>query len=118
MINEKLIHDHRNRALSPDHPVIRGTAQNPDVFFQNREAANSFFNNCPGIVQVKMDEFAKLTGRQYHLFDYYGNPEADRVVIAIGSGTDTLKETVDYLNCQTLSTIRCFRINCFHSQIC
>lgn len=98
MINEKLIHDHRNRALSPDHPVIRGTAQNPDVFFQNREAANSFFNNCPGIVQVKMDEFAKLTGRQYHLFDYYGNPEADRVVIAIGSGTDTLKETVDYLN--------------------
>ncbi len=98
MISEALIHQHRKRALSPDRPVIRGTAQNPDVYFQNREACNPFFNACPEIVQQQMDRFASLTGRQYHLFDYYGDPKAERVVIAIGSGTETLQETVDYLN--------------------
>jgi pyruvate-ferredoxin/flavodoxin oxidoreductase len=98
MISEDLIHQHRKRALSPDRPVIRGTAQNPDVFFQNREACNPYFNACPEIVQQQMDHFAKLTGRQYHLFDYYGDPNAERVVVAIGSGTETLRETVDYLN--------------------
>lgn len=98
MINEKLIHQHRNRALSPDRPFIRGTAQNPDVFFQNREACNPYFNACPEIVQQQMDHFAKLTGRAYHLFDYYGHPEAERIVIAMASSTETLQEAVDYLN--------------------
>jgi pyruvate-ferredoxin/flavodoxin oxidoreductase len=98
MINEQLIHQHRKRALSPDRPFIRGTAQNPDVFFQNREACNPYFNACPEIVQQQMDKFAKLTGRAYKLFDYYGHPEAERVVIAMASGTETLQETVDYLN--------------------
>jgi pyruvate-ferredoxin/flavodoxin oxidoreductase len=98
MINEKLIHQHRKRALSPDRPFIRGTAQNPDVFFQNREACNPYFNACPEIVQQQMDKFARLTGRAYKLFDYYGHPEAERVVIAMASGTETLQETVDYLN--------------------
>ncbi len=98
MINEKLIHQHRNRALSPDRPFIRGTAQNPDVFFQNREACNPYFNACPEIVQQQMDTFAQLTGRAYKLFDYYGHPEAERIVVAMASGTETLQETVDYLN--------------------
>jgi pyruvate-ferredoxin/flavodoxin oxidoreductase len=98
MINEKLVHQHRLRALTPDRPVIRGTAQNPDVFFQNREACNPFFNACPEIVQQQMDAFAALTGRAYKLFDYYGHPEAERIVIAMASGTETLQETVDYLN--------------------
>lgn len=98
MINEQLIHRHRNRALSPDRPFIRGTAQNPDVFFQNREACNPYYLACPEIVQQQMDHFASLTGRQYHLFDYYGHPNAERVVVAIGSGTETLHETVDHLN--------------------
>ena len=100
MINEEWIHEHRNRALSPDHPSLRGTAQNPDVFFQNREAGNIYYNECPGTVQEMMDAFGKLTQRQYKLFDYYGDPKAERVAVAMGSGTDTLKETVDYLNQQ------------------
>ncbi len=97
MINEQLVHQHRKRALSPDRPFIRGTAQNPDVFFQNREACNSYFNACPEIVQQQMDKFAKLNGRTYKLFDYYGHPEAERVVVAMASGTETLQEAVDYL---------------------
>ncbi|HVK37470.1 MAG TPA: pyruvate:ferredoxin (flavodoxin) oxidoreductase, partial [Candidatus Kapabacteria bacterium] len=98
MIDEDLVAAHRNRALSPDHPVLRGTAQNPDVFFQARERVNPFYTATPGVVQAAMDRFAALTGRRYNLFDYYGAPDADRVVVAMGSGCETVGEIVDYLN--------------------
>jgi pyruvate-ferredoxin/flavodoxin oxidoreductase len=98
MIDEDLVAAHRARALSPDHPVLRGTAQNPDVFFQGRETVNPFYLAAPGVVQKTMDKFAALTGRQYHLFDYVGAPDAERVVVVMGSGAETVHETVDYLN--------------------
>jgi len=98
MMDEKLILEHRKRALSSDNPFIRGTAQNPDVYFQGRETVNKYYNLCPEIVQKQMDKFAKLTGRQYNLFDYYGHPEADRVIIIMGSGAEAVQETVDYMN--------------------
>jgi pyruvate-ferredoxin/flavodoxin oxidoreductase len=98
MIDEKLVMAHRARAMSPDRPVLRGTAQNPDVFFQAREAANSFYAACPGIVQNVMDKFATLTGRSYQLFQYSGAPEAEHVLVIMGSGGETARETVDYLN--------------------
>ncbi|WP_345793778.1 pyruvate:ferredoxin (flavodoxin) oxidoreductase [Thauera sp. JM12B12] len=88
----------RARALSPEHPVIRGTSQNPDVFFQAREAQNPWFDAFPAVVQRAMDEFAALTGRRYHLFDYVGAPDAERVIVIMGSGADTVEETVDHLN--------------------
>ncbi|MEZ4519048.1 MAG: pyruvate:ferredoxin (flavodoxin) oxidoreductase [Chloroflexota bacterium] len=97
MINDDLVKAHRERGLSPDHPFIRGTAQNPDVFFQARESVNPYYQACPGIVQEAMDEFAKLTGRQYHAFDYFGAPDAERIIVLMGSGADTARETVDYL---------------------
>ena len=100
MIKEEWIRAHRARALSPDHPVIRGTAQNPDVFFQAREAANSYYLACPGIVQGAMDRFAELTGRQYHLFDYHGPADAERVIVLMGSGAEAAEETADFLNRQ------------------
>ncbi|GAB4320823.1 MAG: pyruvate:ferredoxin (flavodoxin) oxidoreductase [Candidatus Zixiibacteriota bacterium] len=100
MINDELVFAHRARALSPDHPVIRGTAQNPDVFFQARETVNPFYNACPGIVQKVMDRFGELTGRHYHLFDYFGADDAERVVVLMGSGAETARETVEYLNGQ------------------
>ena len=89
-----------NGHLSPDRPVLRGTAQNPDVFFQARETVNPFYEACPDIVQEMMDKFAKITGRQYHLFDYYGAPDAERIIILMGSGAETVHETVDYLIAQ------------------
>jgi pyruvate-ferredoxin/flavodoxin oxidoreductase len=98
LISETSVNAHRQRALTPDHPVLRGTAQNPDVFFQAREAANPFYDSCSGIVDRVMDEFEKLTGRHYRLFDYVGHPEAERVVVIMGSGADTVHETVDHLN--------------------
>ncbi len=97
MIDDKLVFAHRTRALTPDHPVIRGTAQNPDVYFQARETVNSYYNAMPGIVQKAMDKFAKLTGRQYHLYDYVGAPDAERVAILMGSGADAAEETVEHL---------------------
>jgi len=97
MIDDELIAVHRSRSLSPDRPVLRGTAQNPDVFFQAREACNKFYTAMPGIVQKAMDRFAKLTGRAYHLFDYVGAPDADRVIVLMASGCDPSHETVDYL---------------------
>jgi len=97
MISEELILEHRKRALSPDNPFIRGTAQNPDVYFQARETVNTFYNNCPAIVQKYMDKFASLTGRQYKPFDYYGHPEAERVIVIMGSGSEPAKEMIDYL---------------------
>lgn len=98
MIDEERIREHRARALSPDHPVIRGTAQNPDVYFQARETVNRFYDACPGIVQRAMDDFAELTGRHYHLFDYHGAKDAERVIVLMGSGCEAAHETVDYLN--------------------
>ena len=97
MIDYDTIIAHRNRSLSPDRPVLRGTAQNPDVFFQARETVNQYYTNCPGIVQEAMDEFAKLTGRNYHLFDYFGAPDADPVIIVMGSGAETVEETVKHM---------------------
>ena len=97
LIDEKLIAEIRARAMSPDKPVLRGTAQNPDAFFQGREAANSFYSACPDIVQKVMDEFAELTGRKYNLFDYIGAPDAERVIVLMGSGCETAHETVEHL---------------------
>ncbi|MCC7465586.1 MAG: pyruvate:ferredoxin (flavodoxin) oxidoreductase, partial [Saprospiraceae bacterium] len=100
MIDEQDVIAHRRRALSPDRPVVRGTAQNPDVYFQGRESANPFYLRTPEFVQAAMDRFAELTGRQYRLFDYHGAPDAERVVILMGSGAETAQETSDYLNGQ------------------
>ncbi len=97
LIDDELIAAHRARALSPDRPVLRGSAQNPDVFFQAREACNPFYAACPGIVQECMDRFARQTGRAYHLFDYVGAPDADRVIVLMGSGAETAHETVEHL---------------------
>jgi len=97
MIDDDLVIAHRKRALSPDHPSMGGTAQNPDVYFQGRETVNTFYTAAPGIVQETMDKFAKIVGRQYHLFDYVGAPDAERIIILMGSGTETAHETVDYL---------------------
>jgi pyruvate-ferredoxin/flavodoxin oxidoreductase len=97
MINEERVREHRARALSPDHPVLRGTAQNPDVYFQARETVNPFYAACPDLVQRVMDRFAELTGRRYRLFDYHGVPDAERVIVLMGSGCDAAHETVDYL---------------------
>ena len=98
MMDEVHIAEHRRRALSPEHPVIRGTAQNPDVYFQARETVNPFYAACPEIVQRAMDKFAALTGRQYRLYEYHGAPDAERVVVLMGSGCETAVETADYLN--------------------
>jgi len=97
LIDDDLIAQHRARALSPDHPVLRGTAQNPDVFFQGRETVNSYYDKTPEIVQDVMDKFAKQVGRSYHLFDYVGAPDAERVIILMASGTETAEETAKAL---------------------
>jgi pyruvate-ferredoxin/flavodoxin oxidoreductase len=98
MISNVLVRQHRERALSPEHPFIRGTAQNPDVYFQSREAANPFYLAAPLIVQNAMDKFAGLTGRQYQLFEYSGAPDAERVIVIMGSGAEVVEETVQELN--------------------
>src|SRR5271170_685685 len=98
MLNMDRIIEHRRRALSPDHPVLRGTAQNPDVFFQIRESANAYYDVAPAKVQAAMDKFAEIVGRSYHLFDYVGAPDAERVIVMMGSGAETAHETADYLN--------------------
>ena len=97
VISEEDIAAFRARAMTPDRPTLRGTAQNPDVYFQGREAVNSFYDRLPGIVQATMDKFAAVTGRQYHLYDYHGHPAAERVIVAMGSGIETSIETVDWL---------------------
>jgi pyruvate-ferredoxin/flavodoxin oxidoreductase len=93
LLDEAAIAAIRARALSPEHPVLRGSAQNPDVFFQAREAASPFYEACPAVVQDVMDRFAARTGRIYHLFDYHGAPDAERVIVAMGSGAETAEET-------------------------
>jgi pyruvate-ferredoxin/flavodoxin oxidoreductase len=98
MIDDALVEAHRARGLTPDRPVLRGTAQNPDTFFQGREACNSFYAACPAIVQRAMDRFAERTGRRYRLFDYAGHPEAEQVVVLMGSGAECAAETAEWLN--------------------
>jgi pyruvate-ferredoxin/flavodoxin oxidoreductase len=100
MIEEEFVLAHRSRALSSDRPVLRGSAQNPDVFFQARESANPFYLACPAIVQKTMEKLGKLVGRHYHLFDYVGAPAAERVIVMMGSGTETAEEAVEYLQHQ------------------
>src|SRR6185369_3253925 len=97
VIDEEDIAAFRARAMTPDKPTLHGTAQNPDVYFQGREAVNRFYEALPGIVQSAMDKVAATTGRAYHLFDYHGHPEAERVIVAMGSGIETIIETVDWL---------------------
>src|SRR5512137_609387 len=96
MITDDLVAAHRDRALAPERPVLRGTAQNPDAFFQAREACNSFYAAAAGHVQAAMDHFAKIAGRKYKLFEYVGHPQAERVIVAMGSGCETAEETVNY----------------------
>ncbi len=98
MINDEYITQHRRRAMSPDHPTLRGTSQNPDVYFTGRETVNKYYLACPGIVQKAMDSFAKIVGRQYRLFEYDGAPDADRIIIIMGCGGEDVRETVKYLN--------------------
>ncbi len=97
MIDDRLVFEHRGRALNPDNPFIRGTAQNPDVYFQGRETVNRFYAATPGIVENAMRRFAHLTGREYDLFDYFGDPKAERVIILMGSGAETVVETINAL---------------------
>jgi pyruvate-ferredoxin/flavodoxin oxidoreductase len=100
MIDENRVIEHRSQALSPDHPVIRGTAQNPDVYLQARETVNPFYAVCPEIVKRTMDQFEELTGRRYGLFEYHGAADAERVIVLMGSGCEAAHETVDFLNAQ------------------
>ncbi len=97
MLPEEAILEHRRRAMSPDRPILRGSSQNPDVFFQARERANPWYDACPSIVQKQMDRFAQIVGRKYHLFDYFGHPEAELIIVIMGSGAEAVHETVDYL---------------------
>src|SRR2546423_2996591 len=100
MIDDRSVRAHRQRALSPEHPFIRGTAQNPDVYFQARESVNPYYQACPVIVQQTMDRFAALVGRQYHVFDYVGAPDAERVMVIMGSGAETAQATAEHLVAQ------------------
>ncbi|MEW6218864.1 MAG: pyruvate:ferredoxin (flavodoxin) oxidoreductase [Thermodesulfobacteriota bacterium] len=113
MIDDELVIAHRSRGLCPDRPAMRGTAQNPDVYFTGRETVNSFYAQVPGIVQETFDRFAKLTGRQYHLFDYLGAEDATDVIVAMGSGCETVAATVEHLVAQGaklgLVIVRLFR---------
>jgi pyruvate-ferredoxin/flavodoxin oxidoreductase len=97
LISDELVQAHRSRSLSPDRPVLRGTAQNPDVYFQGRETVNPFYDDCPAIVQKVMDKFASVVGRQYFLFDYEGAPDAERVIVMMGSGAETAAATALHL---------------------
>ena len=98
LLDYKALQEFRDRALNPEHPVTRGTAQNPDIFFQAKEASNSFYDNVPDIVENYMQELSKLTGREYHPFTYYGAPDAENIILAMASITETTKEVIDYLN--------------------
>ena len=97
LIDDELVQGHRQRALSPEHPALRGSSQNPDVYFQGRESVNTYYQQMPLIVQATMNRFAELTGRRYHLFDYVGAQDAERVIVMMGSGAEAAHETVDHL---------------------
>ncbi|WP_045145264.1 transketolase C-terminal domain-containing protein, partial [Clostridium butyricum] len=98
LVDWDAIKSFKANALNPDHPVTRGTAQNADIYFQERESVNKFYDQLPEVVEGYMNEINKLTGREYHCFDYYGAEDADRVIVAMGSVTDVCEETIDYLN--------------------
>jgi len=119
LINMDRVIEHRQRALSPDHPVLRGTAQNPDVFFQIRETANRYYDDAPAKVQAVMNKFAEVVGRQYRLFDYVGAPDAERVIVMMGSGAEVAHETVEHLNARGekvgLLKVRLYRPFCVKS---
>ncbi len=119
LINTDRVIEHRQRALSPDHPVLRGTAQNPDVFFQMRESANRYYDVCPEKVQAVMNKFAEVVGRSYRLFDYVGAPDAERVIVVMGSGAEAAHETVEYLTARGekvgLLKVRLYRPFCVKS---
>ena len=100
LISDELVRAHRARALSPERPFIRGTAQNPDIYFQARETVNPFYARVPDVVQSTMDRLAERTGRRYGLVEYSGHPEAERVLVVMGSGGETARETVAYLEAQ------------------
>ncbi|MEK7484367.1 MAG: pyruvate:ferredoxin (flavodoxin) oxidoreductase, partial [Planctomycetota bacterium] len=113
IIEDSFVIAHRKRALTPDRPFIRGTAQNPDVYFQGREAVNPFYLICPEIVQRAMDRFTQVTGRAYHLFDYVGDPKATRILILMGSGAECVEETVDYLRQNTGEKIGVLKVRLY-----
>ncbi len=119
LISMDRVIEHRQRALSPDHPVLRGTAQNPDVFFQIRETANSYYDAAPAKVQAVMNKFGEVVGRSYHLFDYVGAPDAERVIVVMGSGAEVAHEAVEYLNARGekvgLLKVRLYRPFCVKS---
>ncbi len=98
MIDDEKVLAHRARSMSPDRPTLRGTAQNPDVYFQGRETVNPYYLECPEAVQKVMDKFASVVGREYHLFDYIGAPDAERVIVLMGSSTEAAQEAIEYLN--------------------
>ncbi|OQA02040.1 MAG: Pyruvate-flavodoxin oxidoreductase [Bacteroidetes bacterium ADurb.Bin408] len=100
LVDRKALQEYRDRSLNPENPVIRGTAQNPDIYFQTREAANPFYTHVADVVEEYMQEIYKITGREYHPFTYYGAPDAENIVIAMGSITDTIKEVIDYKTSQ------------------
>lgn len=113
LLDKEALKEFRERALSPNHPVIRGTAQNPDIYFQTREACNPFYENIVGIVEEYMNKIHEITGREYHLFDYYGDPNAEYLIIAMGSVNETMEETIDFCNAKGekygLIKVRLFR---------
>jgi pyruvate-ferredoxin/flavodoxin oxidoreductase len=111
MLDKERIREHRMRALLADHPVVRGTAQNPEVYFQARETVNRFYNACPEIVQHAMNSFAELTDRSYHLFDYHGADDPERVIVVMGSGCESVEEAIDYL------TARGYTNRCVHLRL-
>jgi pyruvate-ferredoxin/flavodoxin oxidoreductase len=113
MIDDELVRKHRERALNPEKPVLRGSAQNPDVYFQGRETVNKFYDVCPEIVQKAMDKFAKVVGRQYHLFDYYGAKDATRVIIIMGSGAEAAEETVEYLTSKSEEKVGVLKVRLY-----
>ncbi|HCY00370.1 MAG TPA: pyruvate:ferredoxin (flavodoxin) oxidoreductase, partial [Bacteroidales bacterium] len=97
LVDHKALQAFRDRALNPENPVTRGTAQNPDIYFQTREAANKYYDALPDIVEDYMKQLSEITGRRYDLFDYYGDPNAENIIVAMGSVTDTIKEVIDHL---------------------
>ena len=116
LIDYKALEEFRTRALNPSHPVTRGTAQNPDIYFQTREAVNKYYENIPEVVEEYMSAINKLTGRDYHCFNYYGDKEADRIIISMGAVNDVIEETIDYLNANKQKTglvkVRLYRPFC------
>ncbi|MGF1539467.1 MAG: pyruvate:ferredoxin (flavodoxin) oxidoreductase [Pleurocapsa sp.] len=113
LIDDNLVLAHRDRALTPDHPVVRGTAQNPDVYFQARESVNPFYARCPELVQQAMDKLGERTGRYYKLYEYHGAEDAEKVIVIMGSGGDAVQQTVDFLNETTTTTVGVLKVRLY-----